>query len=113
VPAPGGLFSAPGITNADLGKTLHYKVGETFSLALRAMPGYNNWMVEPIDTAVLAAIPNPAAAAIRGMTLRAFRALAPGQVVIRATSSPDCQSSPQAACPANILQFNVTVVVSG
>ena len=38
---------------------------------------------------------------------------APGQVVIRATSSPDCQSSPQAACPANILQFNVTVVVSG
>lgn len=107
---PGGL-PATTLTLADDGTTVHYRVGATIGLALRAPDGYLNWQVAAPDPRILAPAVNPGAAAARGMTLRAFRAVGAGQTVITATTRPDCP--PGQACPALVRAFKVTVVVAG
>lgn len=125
MPLPPGLSGAPGasatasgsgtarlqLTQADDGKTVQARVGETIYLTLMAPQGFTNWDVAPPDGKVLVGVPNPAAAAVRGATLRAFRAAAAGQTEITGTSKPDCQ--PGQACAQIIRLYRVTVTVSG
>ncbi|MCA1667265.1 MAG: hypothetical protein LC793_07675 [Thermomicrobia bacterium] len=78
-PAPGGLAFVRTITNADDGGTIRITVGDRIALALTAPTGFDPWEVALPDAQVLMPVPNPAAAAVRGVTLRAFLAVGPGQ----------------------------------
>lgn len=109
--SPNPLHPAATLTNADTGKTVQIRVGQTIDLSLRAASGFQNWVVAPPNAAVLMPAADPAAAAVRGVTLRAFLAAAAGQTAITATSKPTCTSGQ--ACPQLVQGFNVTVVVGG
>lgn len=109
--APSPLHPKYTLTNADAGSTYHLQLGETIDLALRAGTGFQNWEVSAPDATVLKATVDPAAAAARGMTLRAFQAVGAGQTDIAATSKPSCVAGQ--ACPQLIQGFRVTVVVDG
>ena len=107
---PGPFGQGVQLTQADDGKTIQTRVGQTIYLALTAPQGFANWDVAPPDGAVLVGVPNPAAAAVRNATLRAFRAAAAGHADITATSKPDCQ--PGQVCAQVIRLYRVTVTVS-
>jgi phage tail protein X len=87
------------------------RVGQKLEAVLHANPGMTTWSgVRSSDPSVLAPIVNPAATAVRGVTLAAFQALAPGTAQITATAGAAC--SPGQACPmyAVLLTIDVTVV---
>jgi hypothetical protein len=109
--APSPLRPKLTLTNADAGSTVHIQVGDTIDLALKASTGFQDWQVSGPDAAVLKPVVNPAAAAARGMTLRAFQAAGVGQADITATSRPNCVAGQ--ACPQLVQGFKVTVVVGG
>jgi hypothetical protein len=70
-----------------------------------------NWSnVRSGDTSVLTPIVNPAATAVRGVTLAAFQAQARGQANITATAGAAC--SPGQACPMYAILYSVTVTVT-
>ena len=106
---PSPLHPAGTLTNADAGKTVTFKVGDTIDLALKAANGFDNWEVATPDAAILRPTVNPAAAAVRGATLRAFQAVGVGTTAITATSKPTCLAGQ--ACPQLVQAFKVTVVV--
>ena len=107
--APGPPQPAFTLMNADDGKTFHLKVGQLIYLALQANQGMDNWVVQNPDPAILTPAVNPGAAAVRGATLRAFAAAAPGTATISATDKATCP--PGQACPQFVVAWKVTVVV--
>jgi hypothetical protein len=97
------------VTEKDKAITIH--VGQKLEVVLHANPGMTNWgNVRSSDTSVLTPIVNPAATAIRGVTLAAFQAEARGQAVITASAGADC--SPGQACPMYAILYSVTVTVT-
>lgn len=89
--------------------TLH--VGQKLEVVLHARTGMSNWSnVRSSDTLVLTPIVNPAATAVRGVTLAAFQAVAPGQAIISASAGALC--SPGQACPMFAMLYTVTVTVT-
>lgn len=110
-PVSGGLNFARTITNADNGATVQIKVGDRIALALQAPTGFDPWDVAPPDAHILMSVPNPAAAAARGVTLRAFLAVGPGQTTIMATDRIACDTT-QGACGGAIQGLRVTVIVT-
>lgn len=106
---PSGLGFVRTITNADDGGTVMVQAGDRFALALQAPAGFDNWEVQPVDPAILVPVPNPAAAAIRGATLRAYRAVAPGEATITAEARPHCDAGQ--VCLLVVRAFHVTVMV--
>ncbi|GEM_PF-3641906 len=98
------------ITEADNGKTIRVKVGDVLSLALRGPDGFQNWEIASPDARLLTPIVNPVAAAARGVTLRAFRAIDAGQTDLTATTKPICTTGQ--ACTQVVRSFDVKVVVT-
>jgi hypothetical protein len=97
------------VTEKDTATTL--RVGEKLNVVLHAGNQMNNWMqVRSTDQSILVPIVNPAATAMRGVTLAAFKALAPGEAEITAYSNPHC--SPGQACPMYVQVWSVRVTVS-
>jgi predicted secreted protein len=86
------------------------RIGQVVDVALQADNGMDPWQVTNPDPAILAPTVNPAAAAARGVTLRAFQAVGVGTAKIDATDRPTC--SPGQACPRLIRAFTATVVVT-
>jgi hypothetical protein len=122
VPGCGAAPAAPGTTSPtasaagtlgvqDDQRTLNLHVGESIEVALAAQPGFSDWS-HPVsnDPAVMAPQVDPAAAAIRGMTLASFKAVGRGHSDIRSAAGAAC--SPGAACPAIARGWQVHVVVS-
>jgi hypothetical protein len=99
------------ITNVDQGKTFTVRVGAVVDLDLKADSGMQPWQVQNPDPAILQPIPNPAAAAAQGVTLRSFKVVGAGMAPIMATDRPQC--NPGQACPQFIRAWKVTVTVSG
>jgi phage tail protein X len=98
---------------SDKTRTATVKVGQTLEAVLHANPGMTTWSgVRSSDPSVLAPIVDPAATAALGVTLAAFRAIAPGRAEITATAGAAC--SPGQACPqyALLLTIEVTVIAS-
>jgi hypothetical protein len=96
------------LTEKDHSATLH--VGGRLEVVLRANPGMTNWsQPRSSNPSVLQSTVDPAATAVKGMTLAAFVARAPGQVTIDATAGPLC--SPGQACPMYALEYLATVTV--
>ena len=97
------------VTEKDHAATV--RVGQKIELVLRAASGMTNWAaVHSSDASVLMPIPNPAATAMRGVTLAAFKAAAPGQAQVTAVADADC--SPGLACPMFAALYSVTVTVN-
>ena len=86
------------------------RAGQKLELILRARPGMTVWgSVRSSDASVLTPIVNPAATAVRGVTLAAFQAIAPGHAEITATAGPDCP--PTQPCPMFLVLYSLEVTV--
>lgn len=87
------------------------RVGQKLEAVFHATPGMTAWSgVRSSDPSVLKPIVNPAATAVRGVTLAAFQAVAPGKVQITAAAGADC--SPGQACPMYAVLLTIDVTVS-
>ncbi len=88
------------------------RVGQKLEAVLHARTGMTNWNgVRSSNTAVLAPIVNPAATAVRGVTLAAFQAVTAGNARITATAGALC--SPGQACPQFMMLLAIDVTVVG
>jgi hypothetical protein len=106
--SPGAGFDAV-VTENDKAITIH--TGQKLEVVLHARQGMTSWSnVSSSDTTVLSPIVNPAATAVRGVTLAAFQALAPGQAEITATAGAACP--PGRPCPMYAVLYSVTVTVT-
>jgi hypothetical protein len=106
---PGAGFD---VTATESTHSVTLRVGQTLAVVLHARPGMTNWNgMRSSDQSVLAPMVNPAASAARGVTLAAFKALAPGKAHIDASAGPLC--SPDEACPAYLMALTIEVTVSG
>ncbi len=111
---PPGPSTSPGlgfdavVTEND--KAITIQSGQKLEVVLHARQGMTDWSnVRSSDTSVLSPIVNPAATSVRGVTLAAFSAVAPGQAEITATAGAAC--SPGQACPMYAMLYSVTVTV--
>jgi hypothetical protein len=87
------------------------RVGQRLELVLHAYGGMTTWsQVRTSDPSILAPRVDPAETAVRGVTLAAFQALAPGEADVTAVASPDC--SPGQACPALAVLYSLRVTVT-
>src|SRR5260221_1556332 len=85
---PGAGFD---VTVTENSKSGTWRAGQTLAVVLHARPGMTSWNgVRSSDQSVLAPIVNPGASAARGVTLAAFKAVAPGPAQVDATAGPDC-----------------------
>lgn len=92
-------------------RTTTMLVGQKVEVVLHARPGMTMWSgVRSSDPSVLAPIVNPAATAARGVTLAAFKAIAPGKAQITANAGPDCSSGQ--ACPLYLMVLTIDVTVN-
>jgi len=99
------------VTVTETTKAASMRVGQKLEVVLHAGSGMNNWtQPRSSDESVLAPIVNPAATAVRGVTLAALQAKAPGQANITAYGSPTCPSGQ--ACPMYVMLFSAKVTVT-
>jgi hypothetical protein len=99
------------VTVTETTRAAAIRVGQKLEVVLHAGGGMSNWtQPRSSDESVLAPIVNPAATAVRGVTLAAFQARAAGQVDITAYGSPNCPSGQ--ACPMYVMLFSVKVTVT-
>jgi hypothetical protein len=92
-------------------KTATMRVGQKVEVVLHAANGMENWkQVRSSNESVLAPTVNPAATAVRGVTLSAFRAVSPGQAEITAYAGPLC--SPGNACAMFLAVVSIKVTVT-
>lgn len=106
---PGLGFDAV-VTEKDTAITIH--TGQKLEVVLHARSGMTDWSnVRSSDMSVMSPIVNPAATAVRGVTLAAFQALRTGQADITATAGALCPS-PGQACPMYAILYSVTVTVT-
>jgi hypothetical protein len=98
------------VTVTETTKAASMRVGQKLEVVLHAGSAMNNWtQPRSSDESILAPIVNPAATAVRGVTLAAFQARAPGQVNITAYAGPLCPSGQ--ACPMYVIAFSAQVTV--
>jgi hypothetical protein len=99
------------VTVTESSRSVALRTGQTLAVVLHARPGMTTWnSVRSSDQSVLAPIVNPAAAATRGVTLTAFKAIAAGNAQVVATAGPLC--SPGQACPAYLMVLTIEVAVN-
>lgn len=112
-PTPSASSNPTGfdVTVTETTRAASMRVGQKLEVVLHAGNGMNNWtQPKSSDESILVPIVNPAATAIRGATLAAFQARAPGQAVITSYGSPICPSGQ--ACPMYVMLFSVQVTVT-
>jgi hypothetical protein len=112
-PSPSNSSNPMGfdVTVTETTQAASMRVGQKLEVALHAGSGMNNWtQPRSSDESILAPTVNPAATAVRGVTLAAFLAKAPGQVAISAYGSPTCPSGQ--ACPMYVIVVSVKVTVT-
>jgi hypothetical protein len=106
---PGGPHFDVSATEKD--RAVILRTGQKLEVVLHAYASMNGWsQVRSSDETVLAPIVNPAATAVRGVTLAAFQALAPGVSTVTAFASPNC--SPGQACPMYVAVYSLKVTVT-
>jgi hypothetical protein len=99
------------VTVTETTKAASIRVGQKLEVVLHAGNGMTSWtQPKSSDESILAPIVNPAATAVRGVTLAAFEAKAPGQATITSYASPVCPSGQ--ACPMYVMVLSVKVTVT-
>ena len=108
--SPGSNLSFD-VTVTETTRAASIRGGQKLEVVLHSGNGMNNW-TQPLssDESILIPIVNPAGTAVRGVTLAAFQAKAPGQADITAYGSPICPSGQ--ACPMYAMLFSVHVTVT-
>jgi hypothetical protein len=112
-PSPGTSSSPTSfdVTATETTQAASMRVGQKLEVVLHAGSGMNNWtQPRSSDESILAPTVNPAATAVRGVTLAAFVAKATGQVDVSAYGSPTCPSG--LACPMYVIVFSLKVTVT-
>ena len=116
--APGSRSSPPprGGISYDIvaSETVHevsMHVGQRLEVVLHESSGLNSWS-HPVssDRTIVTPIVDPAATAAQGVTLAAFEALRPGQVMVSANATPACKQAQ--ACPMFIAVYSLKVTVT-
>ena len=109
-PAPSPRFVTQ-VTTEDDGRSVSVHAGSVLDVALIAPSGCGDWQ-HPVssDPAVLAPTVNPAAAAVRGTTLAAFRGVRPGMSKLTSYATPVCP--PGKACSTIARAWSVSVTVA-
>jgi uncharacterized protein YceK len=99
------------VTVTETTKAASMRVGQTLEVVLHAGSQETNWtQPRSSDETILAPIVNPAATAVRGVTLAAFQARAPGHVDVTAFTGPVCPTD--MACPMYAIAFSVQITVT-
>jgi hypothetical protein len=99
------------VTVTETTRTASMRVGQKLEVVLHAGNGMNSWtQPKSSDESILIPIVDPAATAVRGVTLAAFQAKAPGHAQITAYGSPICPSGQP--CPMYVMLFSVQVTVT-
>jgi predicted secreted protein len=110
---PGGnpaATPAAALSDADSGRTVQLQKGDRISVTLHQAPGYTPWSrLATSDGGVLLPVVDTRMAAVRGVTLGSFRAMAPGSARVTSTAAQDCPQG--SACPAPARAWAVTVQV--
>ena len=110
-PSSGSSPTSFDVTVTETTQAASMRVGQRLEVVLHAGTGMNNWtQPRSSDESILAPTVNPAATAVRGVTLAAFLAKAPGQVDVSAYGSPTCPSGQ--ACPMYVIVFSLRVTVT-
>ena len=92
-------------------RTVSLHVGQKLEVVLHAGSGMTNWtQPRSSNESILVPIVNPAATAVRGVTLAAYKAVSSGAVQVTSTSSPICP--PGQACPMYVAVYSATVTVT-
>src|SRR5690349_360228 len=109
-PSPSGGFGFD-VTATEKTSAVTMHAGQKLEVVLRAGAGTANWS-HPVssDVSVLSPIVDPAATAAQGVTLAAFEARKPGQVVVTSMSGPVCPSG--SACPMYAIAYRLTVTIT-
>lgn len=111
-PTPGegtGLGYDVVVTEKD--KTATMRVGQKVEVVFHAATNMDSWtQVRSTNESVLIPIVNPAATAVRGVTLAAFKAVAPGQAEITSYANPHC--SPGSACAMYVAIVSIKVTIT-
>lgn len=98
------------VTEQDHSVTM--RVGQTVDLVLHSKTGMTNWAnVRSQDPGILMPIVDRSGTAIRGVTLTAFEAVAPGHTVVTASAGALC--SPGQACPMYAVLLSIQFTVTG
>lgn len=96
-------------TEQDHAVSMH--VGQKLEVILHTAGGAGFWNhPQSSDTAVLQPIVDPAATAVRGVTLAAFQARSAGVVKVTAVGGPLC--APGQACPMYAVLYSLTVTIT-
>lgn len=117
-PSPGGATTvgnpavspAAALTDADSGRTVQLHQGEQISVTLHEAPGYTPWSRPATsDGGVLLPVADTRAAAVRGVTLGSFRAMAPGSARLTSSATQDCPQGSTCSGPAQAWAVTVQV----
>lgn len=95
-------------TEQDHAVSMH--VGQKLQVVLHGGTQVNYQQVQSNDQTVLAPTVDPAATAVRGVTLAAFIAKSQGTARVTAVGSPVCPSG--AMCPMYAVLYTLTVTVT-
>ena len=99
------------VTVTETTKAASIRVGQKLEVVLHAGSGMNNWtQPRSSNESILSPLVDPAATAVRGVTLAAFQARSQGQVDVTAFGSPSCPSG--LACPMYVIVYSVMVTVT-
>lgn len=95
-------------TEKDHAVSMH--VGQKLELVLNGGTGISYGQVRSSNQSILEPTVDPAATAVRGVTLAAFRAKASGQATVTAVGAPVCASNQ--ACPMFAILYTLTVTIT-
>jgi hypothetical protein len=94
-------------TEKDRAVTMH--TGQKLEVVLHGGGQITYQQIRTSDASILEPTVDPAATAVRGVTLAAFKAVAPGQVEVTAVGAPVCPSGQ--ACPMFAVLWSLEVTV--
>ena len=106
-PSPGLGFD---VTATEKDHAVTMRVGQKLEVALHGGASTNWQQPRSSNEEILTPVPDPAATAVRGVTLAAFKAIAPGQVEVTAVGTPVCPSGQ--ACPMYAILYSLKVTVT-
>src|ERR1700694_1474715 len=112
-PAPSPPDSAPmhfDVTATETDKAVSMHAGQKLEVVLHGGNQITWQQVKSSDTTILEPTVNPAATAVRGVTLAAFRAKAAGEVQVTAVGTAVCPAGQP--CPMFAMLYTLTVTIT-
>jgi hypothetical protein len=112
-PSPSPSDTSPmhfDVTATETDKAVTMRAGQTLELVLHGGNQIMWQQVKSSDTTILEPTVNPAATAMRGVTLAAFRARSAGEVKVTAVGTAVCPSGQP--CPMFAMLYTLTVTVT-